>query len=206
MDHLKKFISRKPLGFEKWFTTHFLPHGHRKKMSAFLFPFSTLLVNIFHWQLVIFMTFKSSQNWTFEFMCPLDQVWPPSGTAVLPWFNGLCLVQQLIKPYVLWVLISWKWVIIFQSWNLGLFDFWSCSYIYAEEAWRHFTIMHLITNFVKRFTHKKFKVRMFVKKIKHLNFLFTKRRSQICWFLSSRPVRYLLMDDILVNMSHFHIR
>ena len=36
------------MGFEKRFTTHFLPHGHRKKMSAFLFPFSTLLVNIFH--------------------------------------------------------------------------------------------------------------------------------------------------------------
>ena len=48
IDHFWKFITRKILGFEKWFTTHFLPHGHRKKMSAFLFPFSTLLVNIFH--------------------------------------------------------------------------------------------------------------------------------------------------------------
>ena len=37
------------------------------------------------------MTLKSSQNWTFGFMWPLDQVWPPSGDALLPWFNGLCL-------------------------------------------------------------------------------------------------------------------
>ena len=44
----RKFITWKILGFEKWFTTHFLPHGHRKKMSAFLFPFSTLLVKIVH--------------------------------------------------------------------------------------------------------------------------------------------------------------
>ena len=48
IDHFWKFISRKLLSFEKWFTIHFLPHGHRKKMSAFLFPFSTLLVKIFH--------------------------------------------------------------------------------------------------------------------------------------------------------------
>ena len=48
IDHFWKFISRKLLSFEKWFNTHFLPHGHRKKMSAFLFLFSTLLVNIFH--------------------------------------------------------------------------------------------------------------------------------------------------------------
>ena len=48
IDHFRKFISRKLLGFEKWFTPHFLTHGHKKKMSAFLFPFSTLLVNIFH--------------------------------------------------------------------------------------------------------------------------------------------------------------
>ena len=48
IDHFWKFISRKLLGFEKWFTTYFLPHGQRKKMSALLFPFSTLLVNIFH--------------------------------------------------------------------------------------------------------------------------------------------------------------
>ena len=48
IDHFWKFISRKLLSFEKWFTTHFLPHGHRKKMSAFLFPFSTLLVKNFH--------------------------------------------------------------------------------------------------------------------------------------------------------------
>ena len=48
IDHFWKFISRKLLSFEKWFTTHFLPLGHRKKMSAFLFPFSTLLVKIFH--------------------------------------------------------------------------------------------------------------------------------------------------------------
>ena len=48
IDHFWKFISQKLLSFEKWFTTHFLPHGHRKKMSAFLIPFSTLLVNIFH--------------------------------------------------------------------------------------------------------------------------------------------------------------
>ena len=27
---------------------NFVPHGHRKKMSALLFPFSTLLVNNFH--------------------------------------------------------------------------------------------------------------------------------------------------------------
>ena len=33
---------------EKWFTTHFLPHGHRKTMSTFLFPSCTLLVKIFH--------------------------------------------------------------------------------------------------------------------------------------------------------------
>ena len=48
IDHFWKFISRKLLSFEKWFTIHFLPHGHRKNMSAFLFPFSTLLVNNFH--------------------------------------------------------------------------------------------------------------------------------------------------------------
>ena len=48
IDYFWKFIYRKLLSFEKWFTSHFLPHGHRKKMSAFLFPFSTLLVNIFH--------------------------------------------------------------------------------------------------------------------------------------------------------------
>ena len=48
IDHFWKFITRKILGFEKWFTTNFLAHGHRKKMSAFLFPFSTPLVNIFH--------------------------------------------------------------------------------------------------------------------------------------------------------------
>ena len=35
IDHFWKFISRKLLSFEKWFTTHFLPLGHRKKMSAF---------------------------------------------------------------------------------------------------------------------------------------------------------------------------
>ena len=48
IDHSWKFITRKILGFEKWSTTHFLPHGHRQKMTAFLFPFSTLLVKIFH--------------------------------------------------------------------------------------------------------------------------------------------------------------
>ena len=48
IDHFRKFITRNLLGLAKWFTTQFLPHGHRKKMSAFLFPFSTLLVNIFH--------------------------------------------------------------------------------------------------------------------------------------------------------------
>ena len=35
------------------------------------------------------MTLKGSQNWTFSFKWPLDQVWPPSGAALLPWFNGL---------------------------------------------------------------------------------------------------------------------
>ena len=48
IDHFMKWISEKRLGFEKWCTTNFFPHGHRKNMSAFLFPFSTLLVNIFH--------------------------------------------------------------------------------------------------------------------------------------------------------------
>ena len=36
IDHFLKFITGKILGFEKWFTTHFLPHGHRKNISAFL--------------------------------------------------------------------------------------------------------------------------------------------------------------------------
>ena len=35
IDHFWQFI----LCFEKWFTTHFSPHGHRKKMSAFYFHF-----------------------------------------------------------------------------------------------------------------------------------------------------------------------
>ena len=48
IDHFWKFISRKLLSFEKWFTTHFLPLGHRKNMSALVFLFSTLLVKNFH--------------------------------------------------------------------------------------------------------------------------------------------------------------
>ena len=33
-------------------------------------------------------------------------------------------IQQLINSYVLWVLIKWKWVIIFQSWiPSGIFLF-----------------------------------------------------------------------------------
>ena len=38
------------------------------------------------------MTLKSSQNWSFGFRWPLDQVWPPSGAALLPCFNGLWTV------------------------------------------------------------------------------------------------------------------
>ena len=59
IDHFWKFITLKILGFEKWFTTNFLPHGHRKKMYAFLFPFSIVLycghlglispINIYQW-------------------------------------------------------------------------------------------------------------------------------------------------------------
>ena len=46
IDHFLKFISWKLLGFEKCFTTHILPDGHRKKMCAFLFPFSTDFTNM----------------------------------------------------------------------------------------------------------------------------------------------------------------
>ena len=36
IDHFWKFISRKLLGFEKWFTIHFLPRWHRKSVCIFI--------------------------------------------------------------------------------------------------------------------------------------------------------------------------